>query len=86
MLSVNLNYLSSTAPSTQLIISVELNGNSLKRIEFPIGSNFSGGKGILAIQAGLPLTFPENSELKVYCYNPNGDSLVLSDYQITIWK
>jgi hypothetical protein len=86
MVSVNLNYLSSIIPSTKLIISVELNGNSLKRIEFPLGSNFSERKGILSIQASLPLSFPENSELKVYCYNPNGDRLVLNDCQITIWK
>ena len=86
MISVNMNYLSSTVPTTQLIISVELNGNSLKRIEFPLGSQFRDGRGQLSIQAGLPLSFPENSELKVYCYNPNGDRLILEDYQITVWK
>ena len=86
MVSVSMNYTSAAVPSTQLIISVELNGNSLKRIEFPLGSHYSGGGGQLSIQAGLPLSFPGSSELKVYCYNPNLDQLVLEDYQITVWK
>jgi len=86
MVSVSMNYASAAIPTAQLIISVELNGNSLKRIEFPLGSQFRDGRGLLSIQAGLPLSFPENSELKVYCYNPNLDQLVLEDYQITVWK
>jgi hypothetical protein len=86
MVSVSINFVSSTIPSTQLIISVELNGSSLKRLEFPLAAYFNGKMGQLEIQAGLPILFPENCELKVYCYNPNGDRLILNDHHITIWK
>jgi Dolichyl-phosphate-mannose-protein mannosyltransferase len=86
MVSASFEFESKESPSAILVISVEANGKAEKRIEFPLAKFYSGVHDKAEVQVGLPFTSSEGAELKVYFYNPNKEQLVLTDYQITVWK
>lgn len=86
MVSASFEFESIQSPSAILVISVEANGKAEKRIEFPLAKFYSGVHDKAEVQVGLPLSISEGAELKVYFYNPNKEQLVLTDYQITVWK
>lgn len=86
MVSSHIEFSASQAPTGILVVAVENNGKSEKRIEFPLSKFYSNGIGIADIQVGLPFAPSAGAELKVYIYNPNSEAVLLTNYSITVWK
>lgn len=69
-------------PSSMLVVSVEMNGKSLKRAEYKLADYYKDGHGTMEIMSGIGSIYPRGSIVKMYIWNPGGPTVHIKEFRV----
>lgn len=76
----------SESPSSLLVVSVEKNGETFKRAEYKLSETFLKGEKKISIKSSVLGSYPADTKVKVYVWNPGGPTLVIKKLSVGFWK